>query len=70
MTMVLISHAITGGAANLTSEKIGGGGSLSELIYETSLTIDTKCKIQCGRYPGDICQSLAVDTGSKWFSSE
>ena len=55
--MVLICHAIDT-TVKLSPEKIGE--NLSRLIYETSLTIDTR--IQCERGPGDICQSHEVDT--------
>ena len=64
--MALIPHAITDAAVNLTSEKIGK--KVSPLIYESSRTIDTKCKIQCGKQPGDIC--LAVDPVCMQFSSK
>lgn len=40
--MVLICHAIIDTTVNLSSEKIGK--SLSQLIYETSPTIDTSAK--------------------------
>lgn len=42
VTVVLIRHAIVDTTVNLSSEKIGK--SLSRLIYETSLTIDTSAK--------------------------